>query len=111
MFKAITIDFEEQTRMQNRQKDEIIRDILTVSNGGARISHIMFKAYLSHGQAKGYLGELIGQGFMEYDSIERTYCTASKGMEYLQAAEKMSEMLAVTTRSMANKSIEAAFQF
>jgi predicted transcriptional regulator len=48
--------------MQNRQKDEMIRDILTVSNGGATITNIMFKAFTSHAQAKAYLGELIENG-------------------------------------------------
>lgn len=98
--------------MQNRQKDEMIRDILTVSNGGATITQIMFKAYMSHAQAKGYIGELIEQGFLEFDSIGRKYRTAPKGMEYLQAAEQISEMLSITTRrSVASKKMESAFQF
>jgi len=98
--------------MQNRQKDEMVRDILAVSNGGATITQIMFKAYMSHGQAKSYIGELIEKGFLEFDSIERKYRTAPKGIEYLQAAEKITEMLSITTkRSAASKRIETAFSF
>lgn len=95
--------------MQNRQKDEMTRDILTVSNGGAMISHIMFKAYTSHAQAKSYLGELIENGLIEYDVLDRTYHTTTKGLEYLQAMERISEMLCMSTRrSTANqKSLEA----
>lgn len=88
--------------MQNRQKDEMVRDILIAANGGAVISRIMFCAYTSHSQAKGYLGELIAQGMIEYDPIDRLYRTTSKGLDYLQIAERMSEMLLVDTRK-ANK--------
>lgn len=95
--------------MQNRQKDEMTRDILTVSNGGAMISHIMFKAYTSHAQAKSYLGELIENGLIEYDGLNRTYHTTSKGLEYLQAIERISDMLSTNTRRSAasQKSMEA----
>src|SRR5439155_10605181 len=78
--------------MRNRQKDEMTRDILTVSNGGAIISHIMFKAYASHAQAKSYLGELIENGLVAYDELDRKYRTTAKGLEYLQAMESISEM-------------------
>jgi predicted transcriptional regulator len=84
--------------MQNRQKDEMVRDILSVTNGGSTITQVMFKAYLCHGQAKSYLSELIEQGFLEYDSIERKYRTSPNGLEYLHAAEKISEILSITTR-------------
>ena len=98
--------------MQNRQKDEMIRDILTVANGGAAITHIMFKAYTSHSQAKSYLGELIQNGFIEFDNLERKYRTTTKGLEYLQVAEKMSEILTINTRrSVANKQKMEPFQF
>ncbi len=90
----------------------MIRDILTVSNGGSIISQIMFKSYTSHTQAKGYLGELIQKGFIEFDSPERKYRTTSKGIEYLRAAERMSEILPISTRrSAASKQMQTSFQF
>lgn len=84
--------------MRNRQKDEMVRDILAVSNGGATITQIMFKAYTSHSQAKSYLGELIGKGLVEYDPIDRKYRTSSIGLEYLRAIENVSEILSIKTR-------------
>jgi predicted transcriptional regulator len=90
--------------MQNRQKDEMVRDILAVSNGGATITHIMFKAYTSHAQAKSYLSELIEQGLIEFDSIDRKYRTTPKGIEYLQAIESISEILSIKTRRAASSS-------
>jgi predicted transcriptional regulator len=98
--------------MQNRQKDEMIRDILTVANGGAAITQIMFKAYTSHAQAKSYLGELIQNELVEFDGIERKYRTTPKGLEYLQAVETMAEILTINTRrSTANKSKIEALSF
>ena len=92
--------------MQNRQKDEMVRDILSVSNGGATITHIMFKAYTSHSQAKSYLGELIEKGMVEYDAIDRKYRTTPKGIECLRAIESMSEILSIKTRrSVASKQL------
>ena len=98
--------------MQNRQRDEMFRDILTVSNGGAMISQVMFKAYLSHSQAKSYLAELIQNGFMEFDSLERVYRTSAKGLEYLKAAEAISDLLTLTVRrSTAGKAAIQSFPF
>ncbi len=98
--------------MRNRQKDEMTRDILTVSNGGAIISHIMFKAYASHAQAKSYLGELIENGLVAYDELDRKYRTTAKGLEYLQAMESISEMFCTNTkRSTPNQNGLEAYQF
>jgi predicted transcriptional regulator len=87
--------------MRNRQKDEIMRDILYSAQGGAGITKIMFHAYLTHSQAKEYTQMLIGNGLLEQD-IEsaslRQFRTTPKGVEYLAAAERMSDMLAIETR-------------
>jgi predicted transcriptional regulator len=92
--------------MQNRQKDEIIRDILTVCNGaeGTGISRVMFHAYISHAQAKSYLGDLIEKGLIETDIFNnRVYRTSSRGLEYLATLEHMSEMLPIETRKVVRK--------
>ena len=98
--------------MQNRQKDEMIRDILSVSNGGASISQIMFKAYACHSQAKAYLAMLIDSGMVGFDTLDRKYYATPKGIEYLRATERMSELLPITTRrSVADKLSIAISQF
>jgi predicted transcriptional regulator len=96
--------------MQNRQKDEIVRDILTVCNGGSIISRIMFHTYITHAQAKGYLGELIEKGLVETDTFNsKKYLATPKGIEYLGALERMSEMLAIETRrSVKSSSVQMA---
>ena len=84
--------------MQNRQKDEIIRDILSCTNGGATISQILFRAYTSHAQAKLYLGILVDKGYIEYHASERKYRTTSEGLQYLAVASQITSMLNVETR-------------
>ena len=90
--------------MRNRQKDEIMRDVLYSAQGGAGITKIMFHAYLTHSQAKEYTHVLISSGLLEHD-IEaaslRQFRTTPKGVEYLGAAERMSDMLAIETRRAA----------
>jgi predicted transcriptional regulator len=84
--------------MKNRQKDEILRDILTVCNGGSCITRVIFHAYITHSQAKIYLQELITAGLVEYSPLNRIYRATVKGIEYLSAVKMMSELLPVTTR-------------
>jgi len=58
----------------------------------------MFKAYASHAQAKSYLGELIENGFVVYDELDRKHRTSAKELEYLQAVESISEMFCTNTK-------------
>jgi predicted transcriptional regulator len=96
-------------KMQNRQKDEIVRDILTVCNGGVSLTKLMCHAYLSHSQTKGYLGELVQKGWIEEDRLERKYRTTALGLESLVKLERMSELLPVQTRKAAKGNQIALF--
>ena len=90
--------------MRNRQKDEIMRDILHTAQGGAGITKIMFHAYLTHGQAKEYSQILVENALLELDGESgsmKQYRTTHKGIEYLAAIERMSEMLPIATRRSA----------
>ena len=90
--------------MRNRQKDEIMRDILHTAQGGAGITKIMFHAYLTHGQAKEYSQILVEKALLELDGESgsmKQYRTTHKGIEYLAAIERMSEMLPIATRRSA----------
>jgi predicted transcriptional regulator len=84
--------------VQNRQKDEIARDIMSVCNGGALVTKVMFHAYMTHGQVKLYLNEL----------VENT--TTAKGMEYLATIGRMAELLPLETkRAVASDRLARAF--
>ncbi len=81
-----------------------MRDVLYSAQGGASITRIMFHAYLTHTQAKEYTQALVSNALLEQD-IEaaslRQFRTTPKGVEYLAAAERMSDMLAIETRRAA----------
>lgn len=92
------------TKMRNRQKDEIIRDVLRTAQGGAGITKIMFHAYLTHGQARAYSSMLMENGLVELDDQNgslKQFRTTPKGIEYLAAAERMADILPIPTRRAA----------
>ena len=84
--------------MRNRQKSEIIRDILVVCNGGSIISRIMCNTYLTYHQTKAYLRELIQTGLVEDDHLDRKFWTTEKGLEYIANVERISELLPIETK-------------
>jgi predicted transcriptional regulator len=84
-----------------------MRDVLQSAQGGAGITKIMFHAYLTHSQAKEYTQMLIQSGLLELDTESaslRQFRTTPKGVEYLAAIERMSDMLAIETRRSAKPS-------
>jgi len=106
--------------MLNRQKDEIIRDILSCINllggvNGCAITQIMLRAYLTHSQARSYLGLLIEGGLVEYDIIGRKYMDTPQGLEFLKEANNIASMLNVSTirrsRWSSEKQLTAAHYF
>lgn len=91
--------------MRNRQKDEIMRDVLYTAQGGAGITKIMFHAYLTYSQAKEYIQLLAKNGLLENDDSSgsvKQFRTTPKGLEYLTAVERISDMLAIATRRANN---------
>lgn len=81
-----------------------MRDVLQSAQGGAGITKIMFHAYLTHSQAKEYTQMLMQSGLLEQDVESgslRQFRTTPKGVEYLAAVERMSDMLAIETRRSA----------
>src|SRR5207244_7342431 len=84
--------------MRNRNKDEIDRDVLAIcGDGGAILTRVMFKAYLSHAQAKVYLSQLVEKGLIEILNF-REYRTTPIGLEYLVALIRLSDILTIETR-------------
>lgn len=87
--------------MLNRQRDEIIRDILSTASensDGVNISRIMFHVVLTHGQTKTYMAELLENKLLDNTTTrlgKNFYRTTPKGMEYLAALNNMADMLAV----------------
>jgi predicted transcriptional regulator len=88
--------------MHNRQRNEVMRDVLQTAMGsGAGISKIMFCACLSHSQATMYLSRMMEDGLVvnNVEQGKRYYRTTPRGVEYLAALNSMCELLQMETKA------------
>ena len=65
-----------------RNRLQIIADILSIANSGARKTRIMFHANLSYRLLCRYLGDLLDSGLVEFEANE-CYVITVKGKEFL----------------------------
>ena len=84
--------------MGNRSRTEIVGSILDAANGGATRTKIMYKAFLSYNQVKGYLSVLIVNNLIEYLDGTQTFKTTEKGLFFLKMHNEMGELLQSTTK-------------
>lgn len=77
-----------QTRFKNRNRMEIVSNVLDIARNGALKTHLMYKANLSYMVVTQYLGFLIKAGLIEEifaeDGPTRLYKTSAKGFRYLE---------------------------
>jgi predicted transcriptional regulator len=80
--------------MQNRDRAEIIRQILDIANDAVDItkSKLMYKSFLSYRQLKEYLTLLTEKDLLIYDTITRTYKTTEKGKRLLKLCNELDDM-------------------
>jgi predicted transcriptional regulator len=83
--------------MGNRSRTEIVGNILDAANGGTTKTKIMYTAFLSYGQLKGYLSILIENNLIEYVDGDNKFKTTEKGLNYLKMHNQIEELLQVTT--------------
>ncbi len=74
-----------------RQRVEIMTDILTLCTTPTKKTHIMYRTNLSYTQLKNYLLLLTSQGLLRSNSGE--YAATDKGLRFLDAFARMSEVL------------------
>jgi predicted transcriptional regulator len=77
----------------NRDRTDIISQILEAANGGASRSNVMSKAFLSSAQMKDILGALTEKGLIRYDENTRTLRTTEKGLSFLHIYNTISDMV------------------
>jgi predicted transcriptional regulator len=81
--------------MKNRSSSEIIPAILDACIGGSRITNIMLKSDITHGEARNYLAELLQLGYLTLDADEaNTYTTTPSGLQYLAVNRTLMELMA-----------------
>jgi predicted transcriptional regulator len=79
--------------MKYRSRTDIVGSILKSANGGrANKTKIMYKAFLSFEQLKEYLTVLQDKGLIEYEEVQKTYRTTTKGIRLLQLVNNMEEI-------------------
>ena len=81
--------------MPNRDRTEIIRQVLDIANGaeGLTMVKIMYKAFLSYKQVKEYMALLTENDLLRYDSITQSYKTTGKGLRLLQLYNQLEDMM------------------
>ena len=82
--------------MGNRNRTEIVSNILEAANGGISKTKIMYKAYLSYNQLREYLSILIENNLIEYLDGDNKFKTTEKGLNLLKMHNEMAELLQTT---------------
>lgn len=83
--------------MQNKNRDrtDIIRQILDITNGTENITKtkFMYKTFLSYRQLKEYLMLLTEKDLLSYDPLAQRYTTTEKGKRLLRFCTELNEMM------------------
>jgi predicted transcriptional regulator len=81
--------------MKNRTRFDIISEILEVANksDGTTRTRIVYRAFVSYGQMKGYLTTLTESGLLNYDVYTQTFKTTEKGLRFLDTFNQMDDMI------------------
>ena len=76
---------------------EIISRILEAVNGsgGSTRTRIMYHAFVSHAQMKGYLSYLEDNDMLHYDSESEKFRITEKGLEFVRIYTEIDEMIKV----------------
>jgi len=91
------IGLETDAKFKNRSGLEILASIISAAMGGARKTHVMYRANLSHSQLQRYLTFLEIRGLVRV--IEGTsghaslYESTERGMQFLRDYERLEKYL------------------
>lgn len=81
----------EETKTTRRSDKEIIHDVISAADGGAKKTTIMYGCRLNPRQLSVHIGRLIVGGFLERDADKGLYSATTKGRRYIKAFERCSE--------------------
>ena len=87
-------------RLRSRCWTEITAAILySAQDGPVTRTKIMYRAFLSYEQIRGYLSDLMAGGLIEpIDESQRLFRTTAKGNEFLRVYEKVQELIPANRR-------------
>ena len=95
-------------KFKNRNRMEIVANLLTIAKTGALKTHLMYRANLSYLMATEYLNYLCGaeliQETLAEDGTSKLFQTTSKGLKYLEVYDSLQSIAGLDTK----KTVERA---
>lgn len=105
---AVVPSTKERPKFKNRNRIEIISNILDIARNGALKTHLMYRANLSYMVVSQYLNFLSKSGLIEErlvdDGPTKLYRTSSKGFRYLEVYNNLQAIAGMESE----KSIQSA---
>jgi predicted transcriptional regulator len=87
---------QEQEKIKNRSKLDIIYDILVSATGGVKKTHIMSRANLSSEQMNFYFNTLLHHSLLDAEKDHdnnRVYKTTQKGVKFLHCCAQIKSLI------------------
>ena len=75
--------------MRYRSKTDIIASMLEAARNGGTKTKIMYSSFLSYHQLRSYLGLVISNNLLAYDSTKELYKTTDRGLGLLDLSKSM----------------------
>jgi predicted transcriptional regulator len=79
--------------MVNRDRIDVISQILEAANGGASKTRVMYNALIDYAQMKKVLTTLIEKDLIRYDKNTRVLRTTEKGLRFLEVYNEIGQIL------------------
>jgi predicted transcriptional regulator len=102
-----------QTKFKNRNRMEIVSNILDIGRNGALKTHLMYKANLSYMVVTQYLNFLMKSGLIEEIFVEdgptRLYKTSAKGFKYLEVYQDLQTIAGLQSQKSIQPSSSVIF--
>ena len=94
-------------KFKNRNRMEIVANLLTIAKTGALKTHLMYRANLSYLMVTEYLNFLCGADLiketLDEDGTSKLYQTTPKGLKYLEVYDSLQSIAGLDTRKHAAK--------
>ncbi len=98
---------------KNRNRIEIVANILDIARNGALKTHLMYKANLSYMVVTQYLGFLIRSGLIEEVFSEegptKMYKTTPKGFQYMEVYDSLQSIAGLDSQKSLRNSSSTIF--
>jgi predicted transcriptional regulator len=95
------------SKFKNRNRMEIVANLLTIAKGGALKTHLMYRANLSYLMVTEYLGFLCQSNLIreqvDEEGATKLYQTTEKGLKYLEVYDTLQEIIGLDSQRVEGK--------